>query len=396
MSFLFNRKKDKIVAVFDIGSGSVGGAMARIPFDKNTKPTILKSVRSNEINFKKGENNFHLFLDGMIQALNQTAKSLYDKKIGAPDEIFCIFASPWYLSKTKIIKVNRENSFVFTKRLADELINKEINNFKKTYEDKYNKTEEGAPEIIEKHIMAVFLNGYLINEPIGVSCKSLEINLIISLAPKLCLEKIRETLFKTFHRTKINFSSFSLSTYLAVRDKYVYEDSYLLIDISGEITDVGIVTKGVLKTVLSFPFGKKTFFNYICTKLDIELRDAKEIFKLYSEDKLSADLRVKVEPLLKSVQNSWGESFSQCVNSLPQTLLLPDMVFLTADNDIKNWFADVLRNEKYTQSIGGSDRKCTVITLEGHDFFNMCDVKEGPLDPFLMIGVISIMRKLVD
>ena len=30
----------------------------------------------------------------------------------------------------------------------------------------------------------------------------------------------------------------------------------LLIDVSGEITDVGIVTKGVLRSILSFPFGK--------------------------------------------------------------------------------------------------------------------------------------------
>jgi hypothetical protein len=92
------------------------------------------------------------------------------------------------------------------------------------------------------------------------------------------MNKIRETLSKTFHDKKVTFSSFTLVTYLAVRDKYISPDSYLLLDISGEITDVGIVTKGILESVLSFPFGKKTFFNHMCTNLDVEIRDAKELF----------------------------------------------------------------------------------------------------------------------
>jgi cell division ATPase FtsA len=394
MSFLFKSKKEKLIAIFDIGSGSVGGALARISNDNKKKPEILKITQTNEIKFIKGKNDLSYFLSSMIESLSKTALDLCDKKIGSPDEIYCVLASPWYLSKTKVIRVERKDSFTFTKRLADDLISKEIENFKKIYEDKYNSTEEGCPEIIEKHIMAVFLNGYLVNQPIGEKCKSLEINLIISLTPLLCIEKIKESLSRVFHHKKVNFSSFSLATYLAVRDKYKYLDSYLLIDISGELTDVGIVSNGVLKTILSFPFGRKTFFDYICTKLGIELRDAKEIFKLYSQNNLSSAMKEKVTPLFKSIENSWGEAFSQSVSSLPQTLLLPDTIFLTADGDILNYFTEVLRKEKYTQSISISDRKCTVIPLDGESLLDQCTISQGPADPFIMIEVISIMKKL--
>jgi len=392
MGFLFKQKKERLVAIFDIGSGSVGGAMVRIPLDHKSIPTIIKSVHSNEININ-GELDFNALLRGMISALSLTANSLYNKKIGAPEEIYCILASPWYLSETRIIKMTRDTSFTFSKHLANELIQREISNLKEVYKDKY-RSVDGSPEIIEQQIMAVFLNGYKIDFPLGTLCKSVQIDMAISLAPALCLNKMRETLSKTFHHKDVNFSSFPLSTYLAVRDKYVNEESYLLLDISGEVTDVGIVTGGILKTVLSFPFGKKTFFNYMCSKLDIELRDAKELFKLYSQDNLSTELKNKVTPLFKSIENSWGEAFRQCISTLPRTLLLPNTIFLTADNDIKNWFADVLRNEKYTQSVI-FDRECNVITLDGPEFLNMCNVKEGPCDPFLMIEAISIMRKTV-
>jgi hypothetical protein len=393
MGFLFTQKKERTIVIFDIGSGSVGGAIAKIPTDGISVPVILKSVRNEIVFHKDFDSDFNLFMKDMTATLNQTASALYDKKIGAPDEIFCVFASPWYLSETRSVKMSKEKNFIFTKRLASELIQKEISNLTESYNNKYG-TVESYPDLIEQHTMAVSLNGYKVDDPLGRRCKFIEMDMIISLAPKLCLDKIRETLLKTYHHRNVQFSSFTLASYLAVRDKYVNADSYLLIDISGEITDVGIVTKGVLKSVLSFPFGKKTFFKYMCTKLEIELRDAKELFKLYSDGQLSAEFKDKVIPLFKSIENSWGEAFRQCISTLPRTLVLPATIFLTADNDIKNWFADVLRNEQYIQSMV-SGNKSTVVTLDGPEFLNMCDIKDGVCDPFLMIEAIAIMRKTV-
>jgi hypothetical protein len=197
---------------------------------------------------------------------------------------------------------------------------------------------------------------------------------------------------KTYHHKNVSFSSFTLASYLAVRDKYIDSDSYLLIDVRGEITDVGIVTKGVLKSVLSFPFGKKTFFKYICTKLEIELRDAQELFKLYSEGHLSDEFKNKFIPLFKSIEGSWREAFGECISTLPRTLVLPGVVFLTADSDVKEWFADVLKNEEHIQSMS-TNNKYTVITLESSEFLNMCNIKDGSCDPFLIIEAIFITRK---
>jgi len=391
MGFLFGKeKKEHIVAIFDIGSGSVGGAIIRIPKDDKEVPVILKSVR---VDIKFHENfDFNLFMKDMILALGGATNALYQKKAGAPDEIFCVLASPWYLSETRVIKMKKEKPFIFTKSLATELIQKEISGLAESYKDKYGNLNT-SPELIEQHTMAVSLNGYAIEDPLGKKCDFLEMNMVMSLVPKLCLDEIRETLSKTFHHTSVSFSSFTVATYLAVRDRYVIPDSYLLLDISGEITDVGIVTKGVLKSVLSFPFGKKTFFNYMCTKLEIELRDAQEIFKLYSEGNLSSEFKKKVIPLFESIENSWGEAFRQCIITLPRTLILPSTIFLTADNDIKNWFADVLKNQEYIQSMV-SGNKCTVVTLNGPEFLNMCNIEEGACDPFLMIEAIAIMRKM--
>lgn len=388
MGLFSSSKKEKTIAIFDIGSGSVGGAIVRMPLKGNGIPVIIKSIR-NEL---KSYNDFNSYMKDMIVVLNKTVNSLYGKKMGAPDEIVCVLASPWYLSETRLIKISKEKPFVFTKTLPSDLIKKEIEGFTDSYKDKYNETKSPM-EMIEHYIMNVSLNGYPVIEPIGKKCKSFQMDMVISLSPKECLDKIRDTLSKTFHHTNVSFSSFTLDTYLAVRDKYVNQDSYLLIDISGEITDVGIVIKGVLKSVISFPFGKRTFSNYICKKLNIEQRDAEELLKLYNDGNLSDEYKNKVIPILKSIENSWGEFFVKGISALPHTFTIPNTIFLTIDNDIRKWFTNVLCSGDYFKT-ATSQHLCAVTSLDGPEFLNMCDVKNGMCDPFLMIGAIAKMRKM--
>jgi AMP phosphorylase len=146
MIFGFSKpqKKEKIVAIFDIGSGSIGGAIVRIPNTNKSIPTIIKSVRT-EIAYHD-ELDFNLFLKDMLVALKTTANGLYDAKLGAPDEIVCILASPWYLSETRIVKMSRDHSFVFTNNLADEMLQKEIASLNILYDKKYG--EEEAKRIL--------------------------------------------------------------------------------------------------------------------------------------------------------------------------------------------------------------------------------------------------------
>lgn len=387
--FSDSNTKERLIAIFDIGSGSVGGALATIPIDGKGVPVILKSART-EISFKN-ELDFDVFLNDMLIALESTAAQLYKAKIGAPQEIFCVMASPWYLSETRIIKMSREHPFAFTKNLADELFQKEITSLNDMYKKKYGGVDS-IPEIIEHHIMGVSLNGYPIADPLGKKSRSVEMNMIISLSPKVCLESIRKALSKTYHSTPVLFSSFAVASYIAVRDRYVTPDSYLLLDVSGEITDVGIVSKGILNATLSFPFGKKTFFKYMCSKLEIELRDAQELFSLYNSGIISDKFKDKLVPLFKSIENSWSEAFRQCISTLPHTLTLPGTIFLTADTDMRGWFTNVICNDGYITSMV-AEHKCTVVTLEGPEFLQMCNVKDGLCDPFLMIESIAFMRK---
>ncbi len=391
MGFLFKRKKYKeTVAIFDIGSGSVGGAILNVPNNIKEIPCIVNSVRT-EIDYYENKIDSSLFTRSMLRALNLTVDKLFNNNSITPDKIMCVVTSPWYSSETKIIKVKKESSFIFTKKIAEDLIKKEIKKTTITHSKKDN-TIYNELEIIEHFIMRVSLNGYQIESPLGLKTKSVEMNIITSFSQKFFLDKIRKVISKTYHEIPISFSSFITNYYFSIRNKYISPESYLLLDIGGEITEVGIVSKEILKDVLSFPFGKKTFLKQIGTKLKIELRDAKELFNLYSSGFLSKEKKKEVTSIFKSIESSWNESFQECIENLPYTLALPDTIFLTADSDIIDYFSNIINNEEFIQEMT-VEHKSKVIPIRGSEFLDICKYKEKIIrDPFLTIEAVSIIK----
>lgn len=390
MEFLFTSKKNKketTVVIFDIGSGSIGGAIVELPNNIGELPTIIKSVRT-DIAFSESD-DFDILIKNMLRAIDATAKNLNKNNTSSIKEIFCILSSPWYLSETRIVKMERESSFLFTKRHANELLQKEMFNLSEIYKKQYGEVD--TPQIIENIIMGVSLDGFPTNEPLDKKCKSVDLSILVSLSSKIFIDKIEGIILNNFHHIPVHFSSFISSSYIALRDKYVNQDSHILVDVSGETTDVSIIQDGILKYSVSFPQGKKTLYRYISKNKNIELRDSEELFNLYITDKLSSSIKSKVEPIFKSLEYIWSSNFIKCFENLPKDIIIPEVVFLTADNNIKKWLTQLIQKDEYNPS--KSRNKFNVLALEGSHFLNMCNIKNSSCDPFLMIEAISVMRK---
>jgi hypothetical protein len=388
MGFLSSsEKKEQIVALFDIGSESVGGALVHIPFDREETPTILKSVRTSIR--VRSDLDFDTLLIDMTKALGVASHELYQKKLGRVDKIMCVLASPWYISETREIKMSRKSSFTLTNHVANELLQKEVALLKDTYEKKYGKDTDA--EILEHHIVGVALNGYPTIDPIGKRSRSIEMDMVVSLSPKTCLDKIKETVAQTFHDTPVRFASFATTSYFVIRDKYPHLDSYMMLDVGGEVSDISIISKGVLKSSVSFPFGYSTVFKELAKKLSIELRDAQELLLLYTTGMLERKRSDSIKKLLATIGDSWSKALRDSISLLPQVFSLPDTVFLTTDTALQTWIASVLKEEEYVKSLTHS-HNLSVVTLDGPEFLRICSVKENSCDPFLMIEAVALSR----
>lgn len=385
--FKSNKKKDRVVVILDVGSGSVGGACAVIPkdFEENI-PTILKSVR-----FEIKQNLTHdknLFEKEAINTIKKVAQALYQSRIGKIDEVVCVITSPWCNSETKRVSLSNKKPFVLTKKILDELVTKE------TFEINQNfKKEKGeSAELIEKLVTEVFVDDRSEVDPIGQKCQFLDLNLSYSYSSRSFIDKTREALSGIFSCPSINFSSFPILTYLMIRENFAGEETHLLLDIGSEVTDLSVINNGVFKQKYSFPFGKRTIFKHLALSLKIEDRDAVEIFKLYYHNELSASVKEKVKLVFNSIEKFWSEELKLCLNSIPKKHELPKVMFLTIDNDMRNWFFEVFKNTEFTNNIT-LHNKFRVIILDENEMIEMCAYQEGTHDPFLMIEAIALSQK---
>jgi len=391
MGFIFKlkKKKDRVIAIFDIGSDSIGGAIAIIPENPDEMPTILKSIR-NTIKYKH-DTNFKSTMREALSALKLTARDLSTKNTGRLDEIVCSLTSPWSSSETKKISLSNPKSFVFSQKIADDLIAKESSSILKEYEGREN--NDGYKEhIIEKIVTDVFLDDKITHKPVGKKCKFLDLNMTISVAPQIFLNETTEILNKEFHSTPISFYSFAIMSYLMIRESYVGLESHLLLDISGEVTDLSVINNGVFKSKVSFPFGKKTIMRHLSLKLRIEIRDAEELFRLYYQKNLSTELRNKLIPTFNAIEKFWSEELRLCLSNIPKKYTLPEVIFLTIDSDMRNWFFEIFKKEEFSQNIT-LNNKFKVVMLDESELISMCSFKEGVHDPFLMIEASALTKK---
>ena len=123
MFSLFKKPGEEIVAVFDIGNGSIGGALVRL--STHLPPVIIYSHRE-PLSYVESPTSHHL-LSHMLKnlkivahdlALNGLKSARTSPFLKLPfHDIFCVFASPWYISQTKMLKLENDKEFTVTKKL---------------------------------------------------------------------------------------------------------------------------------------------------------------------------------------------------------------------------------------------------------------------------------------
>ncbi len=166
--FSGSKNKEKIVAIFDIGSGGVGGALVKIipqkEGEKAQPPTIIAQTHT-DITFQESL-DFDTFFKDMQKALLQTSTDLFNMKKGAPSEIVCNLASPWYVGETRHIHMDKPAPFLITKTVIEDLVTAEQKALIQTYKFKYEEVND-APYLMESKIFHSRLNGYLVDDIVG-------------------------------------------------------------------------------------------------------------------------------------------------------------------------------------------------------------------------------------
>ncbi|TAK57286.1 hypothetical protein EPO17_02410 [Patescibacteria group bacterium] len=349
--FSFQKQKDETIsAVFEIGSGSVAGALVKLSSTEH--PQLLYSYRE-AIPFQENLEHDRLVAD-MILAVEHVAKNLGDDGLVHLNftgyrrhrihDIFYSFASPWVLSQTTVLDIKKETETVITKQLLDDLVAREQHSFEKLIkEGDSSSVFDSDALMIEKKMIQVRLNGYPTDNPYKKTAHQIETAFCMSFVPADIMQKINTAVEKTFNFRKVTPHSFALLSYSALRDLFHTERDFIFVDVHGELTDVLVVKNGLLAHTFSFPFGTHTLIRKASRLLNLMPELAESSLRIHALGKNDDATKAKIAPLLQIVQKEWLTAFTTAYTALPEKIALPHTFFVITDTDLEVLFADVLK-----------------------------------------------------
>lgn len=386
---LSSKKKDELVLVFDIRSSSVGGALFWL--QSSGIPKIVFSIREPIVLEKKID--IDRFLSLTAKSLDIVASKIYKSGLGAPSRIFCVLSSPWHASQTRVINLKKNAPFIFTSKLADELIKKEIGLFEEEHSAEYVPAGSSIRSIELKNIKTT-LNGYETPKPLNQKAQELEMTIFISISPEQILKKIEETVRAHFHFKDIKFSSFTLSSFAVVRDMYINQENFLLVDIGGEVTDISMIKKNVLRGSISFPLGLNFIIRGVASALNCSLDEAQSFISLFKDEHATGSVIKKLEPVIGRLKIEWLQKFQESLANLSNDISIPATLYIAVDKNLADFFRQTIETEQFNQYTL-TESKFKVIFLGAELFHDIVMFEENTVrDTFLIVDAIYINRFL--
>jgi hypothetical protein len=383
------KKEDELVLVFDIGSGKVGGALFWV--QDSGIPKIIFST-AEPIPLEK-EFNIDRFFSLTIQSLETVANRIYLAKLGAPTRIFCILSSPLHISQTRIINFKKNIPFLFTTKLADDLMQKEISLFKEEHSIKHTNSVN-PNRIIETKNIKTILNGYETPKPLGQKAKELEMTIFVSMGEEQVLAKIEDALGKYFHSSRIKFSSFELASFAVTRDVYIQQENFILVDIGGEVTDLSMVKKNILRESITFPLGYNFLIRGVASGLHVTSNEADSFLSLLQDGHAEESITQKLALVLDQLKVEWLKKFQDSLANLSNDIFIPSIIYLTTDKKFADFFSRTIKAEQLSQYTL-TEAKFEITFLSTQILRNFAMFKEIEVyEPNLIIDAIYINRFL--
>lgn len=385
MSWFFKTKpktnKD-LVLILDLGSASVGATLGTLNF-KATPGTCLTPLATKRQNFSASakstpeqfKHEVGLALAEVIQSVAGNIK---------PAEIYCFLSSLYYVGAPRLIKLDEQKPFAFTNNLIKKIVDEEVEQVKEEFSRRG--WSPWSMEVLEREVLQLVGNGYHLPAAKGELVNSANINLFVAGADQTLLETVRQVVRQHFTHLPLHFRSFTSASFVVMRDLLPATPSFVMVDISGEITDISIVNQGCLVGVGSFPMGYQALIKQLAESSRSNPVDIETKLTLLSKNNLPPTLAslVKSTDLLL---DRWRQDLETACRSILGDLFLPEEIVLIGENELTSLFANVLKKTPLTNLTLGSNEP--VIYEVGDKLLGqLCQGVAVPGDSFLLLETL--------
>ncbi len=388
---LFSSKKENViqahVMAVDIATDFVRVSLVRTKFDTSLrKPEIVAYAEAPISAASFG--NANAFTSAMLGALRNALSVVVHKNQISPEAIHCFLHSPWVGSQTRMAKMSKETPFVFTEKIASEILEKEKENFLADVD------EDKSMTVIQEQIMSIKHNGYDITQPFGRKINSIETSIFIAFSDKFLIKQIKSAVWDVILGKPILFHSAHFSSFVAVRDIKSDKDNFLLLSVGNLTSHLSFVSNGYLHSHGSFPYGTYKLYEDISETLGRDREEVTSLIALHS----AGNADVSIESLLNHSNRkagvAWNQNFTEVLGQISSTVNIPTTVYLLSGKEIHNPLVSALfKNTNQTYALSGKNFDAIIVDVKHVVPYVNWSVN-SPKDVNTMLHSLFISRRL--
>jgi len=282
--------------------------------------------------------------------------------------------------------------FLITKRFTDHLLADAKEEFRHEIQ---SMSKEMAKNLIslESKVIQTTLNGYQTSHPYGKRVTRIELALYISLLSSTVEEQVSTVVDEMLGVEKKFSHTFLLAFFAAVRDIFHTEADFLLIDMGGEITNLGLVRANILTDSTSFFWGRNVLLRKVAAGLGTIPEEAHSLIRRRGSRELAEEgVSGNVSKVLATIEEEWLRDLGIACNKLAEEEGLPKHIFLVSLPDAEKWFTHMLESDACS-NYTFTHEPFQVDTLAGKSLSSYFSLRKGAVyDPYLGIESIFINR----
>lgn len=330
----------KVSLILYVGSSEVSGILADV--NSADKPIIYLSFRYNlEISKDVEVAEFPKLVGRRIRQIGDDIKGHKRWKQGEfeLENIHCVFSSLWYSAGVRDISFKADEPFMASEEKVEEAVEQVKNDLQ----------EEGVIDtnlLMEKKGVKVALNGYRVSNPYGKTASKLDITVFISALSTEIHKQITEKLADIFNERKVYFHSFLLASFVEIRKNFVDKESYLLMNLGGEITELCNIYDDAIQQINTFPLGLNHFVKAVMENTNEGFSESISELELFSEGELEDKKADKMGKNLKEPRQDWVGALSDTLGDMSESRSMPAVLFLNSRKEIQKWLSSVCKSEE--------------------------------------------------
>lgn len=337
-------KKEKIIAVADIGSDSVGVCIAK------TNPRGTVAVLSSErLILRFEERTREQTINGILSLLKEACDktlSEYSRNSGRTgakpvSAAYAIIHGPWADSKT----VRAASSFDREERITDAMISGLAKQALEMEKDKATPPSLPAEasaqagvrnRLFEASVVRIELNGYPTKKPDGKRARIVSVAALLSECEPAIRAGTEETLQRTF-LVRPNLRSGARALITVLNENPLHTHNHIVVDVAGESTDCIVIRKDVAAEHIAVPEGVRTILKRLTGSGMAE--ETLSLLRMVARDTCDSAECDKLNESLAKAESELVKIFGEAFGNLSAARKLPNELILIVESELSPWLS---------------------------------------------------------